>query len=128
MEDVIFLDTHVAVWLYAGQLERFSPRVRRDLEAAELLISPAVTLELQYLFEVGRIAAKAAAIAAELQRAIGLRTSDLSFERVVTQALKQTWTRDPFDRLITAQAALGKARLLTKDRDIRAHYSRAYWD
>ena len=37
------------------------------------------------------------------------------------------WTRDPFDRIITAQADLEKATLITKDATIRAHYSRAMW-
>ena len=36
MEDLIFLDTHVVVWLYAGDLELFGPAVREDLEAGDL--------------------------------------------------------------------------------------------
>ena len=55
MEDLIFLDTHVVVWLYAGDPELFSPEVRQDLEESELLISPIVSLELQYLREIDRI-------------------------------------------------------------------------
>jgi PIN domain nuclease of toxin-antitoxin system len=37
------------------------------------------------------------------------------------------WTRDPFDRLITAQAALGESTLLTKDDTIRTNYANAVW-
>jgi PIN domain nuclease of toxin-antitoxin system len=127
MEGLIFLDTHVVVWLYAGDPELFPPEIRQDLEESELLVSPIVSLELQYLREIDRISVGAGQVIQELQRTIGLRISDTPFAQVVSQALLNTWTRDPFDRIITAQAALGEDRLLTKDRMIRDHYQRAYW-
>ena len=37
------------------------------------------------------------------------------------------WTRDPFDRIITAQAELCGAKLLTKDRTIHNYYVNAAW-
>jgi PIN domain nuclease of toxin-antitoxin system len=40
----------------------------------------------------------------------------------------QTWTRDPFDRIIVAQARLRGAPLLTKDRTIQTHHAEAFWD
>jgi len=42
--------------------------------------------------------------------------------------LEQTWTRDPFDRLIVSQARLADVPLLTRDRTIHTHYPRAIWD
>ena len=127
MADLIHLDTHVAIWLYAGDLNLFSLQARRDLEENALFISPIVTLEIQYLREIGRISAEAGEMIEELRRTIDLQISDTPFSQVVAQALRHTWTRDPFDRIITAQAALGQHRLLTKDRTIRDHYQRAYW-
>jgi len=118
----------VVIWLYAGNLDLFSPRIQRDLEENTLLISPIVTLEVQYLHEIGRITAEAGEVIDELRRAIDLQISDTPFSQVVAQALRNTWTRDPFDHIITAQAALGQHRLLTKDRTIRDHYDRAYWE
>ena len=53
MATVIHLDTHVVVWLYAGDLRRFSPGARRRLGGEELRISPMVAIEIQYLHEVG---------------------------------------------------------------------------
>lgn len=32
---IVHLDTHVVVWLYAGAVERLSPRARADLGTAE---------------------------------------------------------------------------------------------
>jgi PIN domain nuclease of toxin-antitoxin system len=39
-----------------------------------------------------------------------------------------TWTRDPFDRIITAQDMVSHAPLITKDGAILSHYKRAIWD
>ena len=127
MEDLIFLDTHVVVWLYVGDLDLFSPKAQEDLRDNELFISPIVALEIQYLQEINRITAGAEAVIEELKRTIGLKLSGIPFDQVVAESLTNSWTRDPFDRLITAQAALGQDRLLTKDRTIRDHYQHAYW-
>ena len=84
-------------------------------------------LELQYLFEVGRSSEPAAEVVEALRDEIGLQVCDQPFARVVQAALAQSWTRDPFDRLIVGQAALGEAPLLTKDRTIHDRYPGAVW-
>jgi len=125
---VIHLDTHVLVWLYAGELRRFSPAARRRLAAEDLRISPMATLELQYLHEVGRISEGADVVLADLTRKLGLAQAEGDFTSVAAAALGLAWTRDPFDRLIVAHATLAGATLLTKDRSIRKHYRQAVWD
>lgn len=52
---MIFLDTHVVVWLYSGKIDMLSKKASDLIENGDLFISPAVTLELQYLKEVKRI-------------------------------------------------------------------------
>ena len=42
-------------------------------------------------------------------------------------AVSLSRTRDPFDRIITAQAAYRGATLLTRDQNIRANYANAVW-
>ena len=54
---MIFLDTHIIVWLYAGLVEELTVEVIQAIETHELYISEVVRLELQYLFEIGRITA-----------------------------------------------------------------------
>ena len=58
---------------------------------------------------------------------IGLSVCDKPFERVVQEALALSWTRDPFDRLIVAQAAVGGDLLVTRDKTILQHYEPARW-
>jgi PIN domain nuclease of toxin-antitoxin system len=124
---VIYLDTHVAVWLYEGRVELISPRLRGLLESEAPLLSPIVALELEYLFETGRMSTQAGTLLQTLGRDLGVRLCDLPFADVITAALRQSWTRDPFDRIIVAQAALRRAPLMTRDASIRAHYHRALW-
>ena len=124
---MIHLDTHVVVWLYAGDLARFPAGARKRIEREELCISPMVALELEYLHEVGRIAEGAAAVLQDLGHKLGLAQDDGSFAAVVTAARALTWTRDPFDRMIVGNAAIAGVSLMTKDRSIRQHYRQAVW-
>jgi PIN domain nuclease of toxin-antitoxin system len=125
---VIYLDTHVVAWLYIGSLERLSSTARAALEEdPEPTVSPMVLLELEYLYEIGRAKAPSAEVLASLQRTLGLRISDTPFETVAARAATENWTRDPFDRIIVAQAALDGAPLLSRDRQIAEHYAHILW-
>ena len=97
------------------------------IESEPLLISPVLLLELALLEETGRIRARAQTIFTELQELLALSICDLPFAEVSIASLQQKWTRDPFDRLIVAQAFARGARLITKDRFIRRHFKDAVW-
>ena len=125
---MIHIDTHVVVWLYAGDLRRFPPTIRRRLEHEDLRISPMVALEVQYLHEVGRISENAGNVISDLSLKLGLAQAEGDFSSVAATAVGLSWTRDPFDRLIVAHAAVNGVTLLTKDRTIRRHYRHAVWD
>lgn len=86
-----------------------------------------VELELTYLFEVGRVSEPAAAPLSALRRAIGLQTADVSLVTLVKAAADIAWTRDPFDRMIAAQAMVANAPLVTADRAIRDNLALAIW-
>lgn len=124
---MIYLDTHVVAWLYAGDLDRFSPTAADLLDREPLLISPIVQLELEYLHEIDRVTVGSALILESLGQTLGLSVCDLPFVRVVVESVGETWTRDPFDRLIVAQAKARRARLITKDRSILDRYPGAVW-
>jgi PIN domain nuclease of toxin-antitoxin system len=124
---LIYLDTHVVVWLYAGLVENFSRPVRDLINENEMRISPIIRLELQYLYETQRITVEANVIVADLSNRLGLHVCDKLFNSIVDQAVLVKWTRDPFDRLIVGNAQLGQDILITKDRNIRQHYPHANW-
>ena len=127
MASLIYLDTHVMAWLYAGQTERLPAAARKAVNESELLISPMVLLELQYLIEIGRFTDPVEQVVEILGRDLGLKVCDLPFPDVARRAVDLSWTRDPFDRLIVSQAGLREAPLVTKDRDIHEHYRGALW-
>ncbi|MCP4420651.1 MAG: type II toxin-antitoxin system VapC family toxin [Chloroflexi bacterium] len=124
---MIYLDTHVIVWLYAGEIERFGDDVHRLINSHDLLISPIVRLELQYLYEIKRLKDDAQTVVTDLSKRIGLTVCDKDFNAVVSQATAVTWTRDPFDRLIVATASLNDDILISKDQNILANYPPARW-
>jgi PIN domain nuclease of toxin-antitoxin system len=124
---LIYLDTHVVVWLYAGLLEKFSSPVKILLNENEIYISPIVRLELQYLHEIGRVTEPADSILADLSGRLALEICTKDFNAIISRALACLWTRDPFDRIIVANAGLDNNVLVSKDQNILAHYAHARW-
>lgn len=127
MAGVIRLDTHAIVWLYAGDIERLSASAIEAIETHDLVISPMVQLELTYLHESGRLTVSGADIVGDLRDRIGLRLSDVAMTAVVHAASALIWTRDPFDRMIVADASVAATDLLTKDDRILANTAFARW-
>jgi PIN domain nuclease of toxin-antitoxin system len=125
---IAYLDTHVAVWLRAGLVERISLAAKERIEACDLLLSPMAFLELQYLFERKRIAVDAADAYGYLNATFGIALCGLPFAAVARAAAQTSWTSDPFDRIIVGQAqANNDAPLITADTEIRRHYAGAVW-
>ncbi len=125
---MIYLDTHVVLWLYALRGVGLSRRACQLIEeSVTVLISPMVLLELVYFYEIDRLKVESDQIYRYLQQKIRLKVCTKPFFDVIQLASKQSWTRDPFDRIITAQAAIDHKTLVTKDITIRQHYSKAIW-
>jgi PIN domain nuclease of toxin-antitoxin system len=124
----MLLDTHCVVFLHAGETGLFGATARQLLDSEELFINPMVLLELHYLHEIGRIAFGGKAIVDDLRQDLGLRVLDRRWLDVCMKATEFSWTRDPFDRIIAAQAFIEGQRLLTRDRVIRENCSLAFWD
>ena len=127
MARVIRLDTHVVVWLYTGEIERFTPEGRALLESEQLTVSPIVQLELTFLNEIGRLKVGGADILGDLESRIHLYTVNQPLLAVVQSAASLSWTRDPFDRLIVGDALAANCPLLTKDDAIRSKVPLAVW-
>jgi PIN domain nuclease of toxin-antitoxin system len=125
---ILYLDTQVAVWLAAGEIDKISPAAAESIRKSDLLISPMVLLELEYLYEIKRLLKPPLALLNEVDTQIGLKVADASFSGVLHTALFETWTHDPFDRVIVAHARTdGHALLATSDVKIRDNYPRSVW-
>lgn len=87
-----------------------------------------VAIELDNLHDLKRIALPARDVLLKLEYEAGVRVCDLSFSQIAHVALDERWTRNPFDRLIVAQAkANGWAALVSADETIAKHYARTVW-
>ncbi len=124
---MIYLDTHVVAWLYAGEIKKLSKQAKKLINRHEIIISPVVRLELQYLFEIQRVTDEANEIVFDLSDRIGLKVCDKSLNTIVSGALNLSWPRDPFDRIIVANASVNNDILVTKDQNILKNYKKAMW-
>ena len=114
---VILLDTNALIWLEQGHART------RKLAASgkQLFISPASLLELQFLIEAGRIRLRDGALANVAERADLWLLDDPPAARWFEIAADLAWTRDPFDRLVTAHARLRRWKVATADTALLAH-------
>jgi PIN domain nuclease of toxin-antitoxin system len=128
MENIIYLDTHVIIWLFSLRTDLLSNLAKTEIENNNLYISPIVELELQYLLETNRINESPEIIVKRLMQNIGLQICEQEFSSIIKKALSYSWTRDSFDRIITAQAAITQSKLLTKDDSILSNYKFAFWN
>lgn len=123
----MYLDTHVVVWLYDALEKKFSAKLKKQMNREELVVSAMVRLELQYLHEIGREIHALVEILASVSKTMGVREMKANFSEVVDMAMDISWTRDPFDRLIVAEAMLQDAPLVTADENIRKYYKQGVW-
>lgn len=125
---IAYLDTNVVVRLGHGRLRAIGREASRLIARAELLISPMVLLELEYLYEIGRLTLPGRDIRRKVEHELGVRLCDLPFADVTRAALDEKWTRDAFDRMIVAQAKVrGFAPLISSDERIAVNYPRTVW-
>ena len=124
--EAVYLDTHIVVWLRQKELEKFTPKALEAIEKSyHLLISPMVELELQYLYEIGRLSDTPHNIIGDLDGMMGLGIDNVGFHDVVKKSLFIEWTRDPFDRLIAAHCMAKNSTLITKDETILKNFELA---
>lgn len=124
---MVYLDTHLVLWLYAGALDLISKEALQVIDEEDLYISPIIELELQYLKEIKKIKRSPSEIIDVLHREINLKICAKDFHSIIRESLGIHWTRDPFDRILVAHAALNDNKLLTKDKEIRAYYKQTVW-
>ena len=113
---MILLDTNAVIWLLTAHQRA------RGLEvyAGRLFLSPVSLLELRFLVEVGRLQLVPGASVADLAQDPRWLLDDPPSTALFRAALPLAWTRDPFDRLLTAHALHRRWRLATGDRRLLA--------
>ena len=117
------VDTHVWLWLLESP-GKLSPTVRAALEQAnDLVLSVASVWELAIKSRLGKIALPSDVTAArdEFLSQAGARELPIQSAHALRAAELPLLHRDPFDRLLIAQAQLEQLTLVTADDAIRRY-------
>lgn len=111
------LDTHVLIWLVADP-ERVPARLRADLadRSNRLWVSAISAFEIATKHRLGKLDATSLLHAWDRHiDAIGAEQLPVRSEHAVLAGSLPWQHRDPFDRLLTAQAIIDRAVLVTVD-------------
>ena len=109
----LLLDTNALLWLLAGD-PRLGAQARREVEAAaELVVSAASLWEIAIKVSIGKLAALPG-LPAVLAEA-GVRRLGIEDEHLRRLESLPWHHRDPFDRLLIAQAQAEALTVLTAD-------------
>jgi len=124
------LDTHTFLWL-AAEPEKLSQAVRKivEQEDSELLLSAASGWEIALLWKLDRIELQeppAIFIPAALQ-ALAITPLPIGFATAIAAATLPLIHRDPFDRILVAEALKGGLTILSKDQTIPRYDVRVLW-
>ena len=123
------LDTHAFLWFLAGD-ERLSRKARETMseENAELFVSAASVWEMAIKASLGRLRLPlpVADYVAEKVRA-GFQVMPIDWVHAAAVQKLPFHHRDPFDRLLIAQAQVEKLPLVSGDRAFLKYGIRLIW-
>jgi len=125
----LLLDTHVFLWFVAGD-QRLSANARRAMEAAdaELFLSAASIWEMAIKSSLGRLTLPLPLdeyIAEKLTQ--GFRVLPVDWAHTAAVEKMPFHHRDPFDRLLIAQATAEDLPLVSADPELRAYKVKLIW-
>lgn len=126
------LDTHALIWWW-DEDDKLSASARTVLgdSARSVLVSSVTAFEIANKVRAGKLDAMAAAVEgdsfADWVRLDGFGQLDLRSDHGVLAGRLAGDHRDPFDRMIAAQALIENLTVLTRDLQIAAFGCRTLW-
>jgi PIN domain nuclease of toxin-antitoxin system len=115
----ILLDTHLLLWSLSTPA-KISLAARRLIRDAEVYVSAASIWEISIKSALGKLTARSSDILAAIDPA-GFVLLPISGEHAAHVAHLPPHHRDPFDRLLVAQAQIEPMRLLSNDAALAAY-------
>ena len=121
----LLLDTHIVLAIVNDDIDTLPKRLVELLGdgESELLVSAASLWEIAIKFRLGklRVGTRASLILGRRVSAFGLRHLPIEASHVVANVEPWPATRDPFDRLLLAQAQVEGLLLMTLDHALVDH-------
>jgi PIN domain nuclease of toxin-antitoxin system len=115
----VLLDTHVLLWALAAP-SKLSSKARQLIEKADVYVSAASIWEISIKSALGKLEARPAEVLAAVEPT-GFVLLPISGEHAAEVADLPGHHKDPFDRLLVAQARTEPMRLLTNDEVLVAY-------
>jgi PIN domain nuclease of toxin-antitoxin system len=124
----LLLDTHALLW-YLTTPERLPAAAHRAIRAAEndVFASLASAWEISIKVAIGKLVFDAQGLAQALP-AVGVEPLAISLEHAARVAQLPLHHRDPFDRMLVAQALCESMTLVSRDRALRRYGVRLLWE
>jgi PIN domain nuclease of toxin-antitoxin system len=115
----VLIDTHILLWALTDP-GRLSVSSRGRLEQSEVYVSAASIWELAIKSALGRIACDPGQVADAIEP-VGFRHLPVTAHHAGQVARLAPLHRDPFDRMLVAQAVCESLPLLTRDEALRPY-------
>lgn len=122
----LLLDTHTAIWLLGGD-ERLSDNARRHLidESNQILLSAAVVWEVAIKRRLGKLDLPESYL--DLLLGAGVQSLSITVTHAAAVEHLPAHHRDPFDRLLVAQASIEGAAIVSHDDALRPYGVTLIW-
>jgi PIN domain nuclease of toxin-antitoxin system len=117
----VLLDTHLLLWALS-QPSKLSAAIRKQILAAEVYVSAASIWEISVKSAIGKLAANPSEVLAAIEPA-GFSLLPITGEHAAKVAELPLLHKDPFDRMLVAQASVEPMLLLTNDAALRGYGS-----
>jgi PIN domain nuclease of toxin-antitoxin system len=122
----LLLDTHAALWWLSGD-KRVGDEAARQLgdDTNQILLSAAVVWEVTVKRSLGRLEAPDDFVAAMLSG--GAHAVAVTVEHATAVERLPWHHRDPFDRMLVAQAGIERAAIVSRDPALSAYGIPVVW-
>jgi len=124
------LDTHALIWWWLAD-PRLSPNARSIIAEPNLpiCVSAISAYEIALKVRTGKLPALAEPLAnfGSAVSSDGFRHHDIRHDHTAHAAMLSDDFRDPFDRMIAAQALIDQMSVITRDRSMAAFGCRTIW-
>ena len=117
----VLLDTHLLLWALSRP-SKLSAATRKQIVAAEVFVSAASIWEVSIKSALGKLAANPSEVLAGIEPA-GFSLQPITGEHAAKVAELPMLHKDPFDRMLVAQASVEPMLLLTNDENLRGYGS-----
>lgn len=120
------LDTHALLWWITDD-RRLSRRARQTIVDEEILVSVVSAWEIEIKRGLGRIHADTHAILEDVTGTAGFSWLEVGPAHIASLADLTPLHRDPFDRMLVAQALREHVPLVSRDRELRRYEVETVW-